>query len=162
MTKIKQLILLLCVAGSFAACKNDENFDFDQQFRTDTTLIRKYITDNKIPALKNNTTGLFYQILEPGQGSISYTPNTMITAQYAGKLLNGTQFDATTPGKNATFALGQVIEGWRLGIPLIQKGGKIRLIIPSLLGYRNQPAGIIPANSVLDFTVTLTNAENQQ
>lgn len=156
MTTVKNLILLLCLAGCFAACKN-KDFNEEQQFKTDTTLIRKFITENSIPAKKDEKTGLFYQILEPGQGQFNYTLNTTVSAQYVGKLLNGTQFDATTAGQDFTFALGQVIPGWQFGVKLVQKGGKIRLLVPSLLAYQNKQTGPIPPNSVLDFTITVTN-----
>ncbi|HEY0177263.1 MAG TPA: FKBP-type peptidyl-prolyl cis-trans isomerase, partial [Pedobacter sp.] len=61
----------------------------------------------------------------------------------------------TVKGTPISFALGEVIRGWQIGIPFIQKGGQIRLLVPSLLAYQNQQNGIIPANSVLDFTVML-------
>jgi FKBP-type peptidyl-prolyl cis-trans isomerase FkpA len=52
-----------------------------------------------------------------------------------------------------------LIIGWQIGIPYIQKGGKIRLLIPSYYGYGNRAAGSIPANSILDFTITLSNVQ---
>ena len=68
MTKFKHLLLFVCIAGCFAACKKDDpidDFDYEGQYRTDTTLIRKFIVDNKIPAIKSPT-GVFYQIIAPG------------------------------------------------------------------------------------------------
>jgi len=152
--KVKYLLLLLSVAGCFASCSKD-SFDADAQFRTDTTAIRKFITDNKIPALKDKS-GVFYQIIAPGSGSVTYTANTSITAEYEGKLLDGTVFDATKAGAPVTFALGGVITGWQIGIPYIQSGGKIRMIIPSGYAYGNTNTGAIAANSILDFTVSLS------
>ena len=40
-------------------------------------------------------------------------------------------------------------------IPLIQKGGKIRLLIPSGYAYGSQAQTQIPGNSILDFTIEL-------
>jgi len=155
MNKLKYLLLLVCVAACFTACKKD--FNSDKQFRSDTTAIRKFVNENNIPAIKHES-GIFYQIIAPGAGTVSYTPSTNITSDYEGRLLNGSIFDSTK-GTPITFALGQVIEGWRIGIPLIQKGGKIRLIIPSGLGYGNKATGPISENSILDFTITLTNVQ---
>lgn len=157
MMKIKQLLLLVCIAGCFTACvKNNtptDNFDVNAQLNTDTLLIRKFITDNKIPAVKDKS-GIFYQIITPGTGTVSYTLDTRVSVNYEGRLLNGTVFDSSK-GTPFNFALSEVIKGWQVGIPYIQKGGQIRLLIPSLLAYGNRQVGVIPANSVLDFTVTL-------
>jgi FKBP-type peptidyl-prolyl cis-trans isomerase FkpA len=157
MMKIKHLLLLVCIAGCFASCSKD-SFDADEQFRNDTTAIRRFITTNNIPAVKDKS-GLFYQIIAPGTGAVTYTANTSITAEYEGKLLDGAVFDATKSGSPITFTLGGVITGWQIGIPLIQPGGRIRMIIPSGYAYGNSAAGAIPANSILDFTVTLSSAK---
>jgi len=160
MNKIKHLLLLVCIAGCFASCKKttNNNFDYQAQFNSDTTAIRKFIVANKIPALKDKS-GVFYQIILPGTGTTTYTSTTSITANYEGRLLNGTVFgtSGTTP---FTFTLPGVIVGWQIGIPYIQKGGQIRIIIPSYYGYANSsPSSTIPANSILDFTITLTDVQ---
>jgi FKBP-type peptidyl-prolyl cis-trans isomerase FkpA len=74
-------------------------------------------------------------------------------------LLNGTVFDGTTT-QPISFKLGQVISGWQIGIPLIQKGGKIRLLIPSGLAYGPDGQGPIPGNAVLDFDIELLDVTN--
>lgn len=160
MTKIKHLLLLVCIAGCFAACKKSsgDNSDQEAQFSADTTAIRAYVKANNITAIKDNS-GIFYQIIAPGTGTVSYLASTKITADYEGKLLNGTIFDTTTGKAPVSFTLGQVIAGWQFGIPLIQKGGKIRLLIPSYYGYGDRAIGAIPANSILDFNITLTDVQ---
>lgn len=158
MTKIKHLLLLVCIAGCFAACKKDntENFDAQAQFQADTTAIRAFVKANNIPAVKDNS-GIFYQIIAPGTGSVTYTAATRITAAYKGMLLNGTVFDSSTGF--GPFTLSQVIAGWQFGIPLVQKGGQVRLLIPSYYGYGNQAQTGLPANSVLDFTITVNDVQ---
>lgn len=158
MNKIKNLFILVCIAGCFAACKksSSDNFDPEVQFKADTTAIRAFIKANNIPALKDKS-GVFYQIIAPGSGSVTYTTATKITAAYQGKLLNGTVFDSSS--SFGPFTLNTVITGWGIGIPYIQKGGQIRLIIPSYFAYGNQSAGSLPANSILDFTITLNDVQ---
>jgi len=156
MRNLKYLLLFVCIAGCLAACKKND-FDQEKQFKADTTAIRKFITDNNIPAVKDPS-GLFYQIIQPGSGSVNYTATTSITSNYTGRLLNGTVFDSSK-GTPITFQLGGVIAGWQIGITKIQKGGKIRLIVPSLLGYGNQATGPIEENSILDFDVELTDVK---
>jgi FKBP-type peptidyl-prolyl cis-trans isomerase FkpA len=48
--------------------------------------------------------------------------------------------------------------GWKLGLPLIKAGGKIKLYLPPSLGYGNSVSGNIPANSILVFEITLVAA----
>ncbi|MCA6452324.1 MAG: FKBP-type peptidyl-prolyl cis-trans isomerase [Chitinophagaceae bacterium] len=73
---------------------------------------------------------------------------------YTGKLLNGTTFDATA--NPISLSLSSVIDGWKIGLPLIKKGGRIKLVIPSALAYSCTGAGTsIPPNSPLFFDVTL-------
>ena len=67
-------------------------------------------------------------------------------------------FDRTS-GTPVSFFLSQVIKGWQEGIPLIKKGGKATLLIPSSLGYGSHSAGSIPANSVTIFEVELVDVQ---
>ncbi|WP_457288219.1 FKBP-type peptidyl-prolyl cis-trans isomerase [Pedobacter sp. UYP24] len=156
---MKYILLFICVAGCLAACKKNlgiENFDVEGQFKKDTTAIRAYITANNIPAIKEPKYGFFYQIFAPGAGA-EVNGLSKISVTYTGNLLNGAQFDVkTTP---VTFPLNEAITGWQAGIPLIKKGGKIRLFLPSFYSYGNIATGTIPANSVLDFNIELTDVQ---
>ena len=154
--KFRNLIILilpfLLVASS---CKK---VDSEEQANIDDSTILKFISEKNIPAQKHSS-GVYYQILSPGTGSISYTSNTTVSTKYTGRLLNGSVFDGTTT-QPISFKLGQVITGWQIGIPLIQKGGKIRLFIPSGLAYGPQGQGPIPGNAILDFDIELLDVTN--
>ncbi|NTE03434.1 peptidylprolyl isomerase [Agrobacterium tumefaciens] len=145
MLKLKQLTILFFLALALNSCKKDE--DADKQ-------ITDFIAKNNIPATKD-ASGLYYQIIKPGTGNFTYPANTSITIKYEGRLLDGSVFD-NGGGKEQTFVLSQLIQGWQIGIPKIQKGGEIRLIIPPGLGYGSNATGPIPGNSVLDFTIQLS------
>lgn len=161
MVKFKYFILMICLAGCLAACKKNvpvDDYDPTPQFKADTAAISAFVKTNNISATKD-ASGIFYQILAPGTGSVVYTASTKITSDYEGKLLNGTIFDSTK-GTPISFLLGNVIVGWQFGIQKIQKGGKIRLITPSYYAYGTQsPSALVPANSILDFTITLTDVQ---
>jgi len=161
MVKFKYFILMICLIGCLAACKKNEpvdDYDPTPQFKADTAAISAFVKTNNISATKD-ASGIFYEILEPGAGSVTYQASTKITSNYEGKLLNGTVFD-TTNGTPISFILGNVIVGWQIGIQKIQKGGKIRLIIPSYYAYGTRsPSSLVPANSILDFTITLTDVQ---
>ena len=121
------------------------------QAEKDREIIEDYIAENNLSAVQYETSGLFYVIEKPG-GSTHPNPQSDVTVSYAGKLIDGTQFDnADTVMLN----LSQTIYGWQLGVPLIGEGGEIKLLIPSAYGYGTQGAGIIPKNAVLIFDIDL-------
>ncbi len=156
MLKTKILLGLFLIVGVLSSCKKD-SYDAEKQAKIDDGLIVDFIAKNSIVAVKHSS-GLYYQIITPGTGTTTYGSSTTVTVNYEGKLLNGTTFDKSTT--NVSFPLGNLIQGWQIGIPLIQKGGRIRLIVPSALAYKNQsPSSAIPANSVLDFTIDLISAQ---
>jgi FKBP-type peptidyl-prolyl cis-trans isomerase FkpA len=122
--------------------------------------ILNYLTANSIVATKHGS-GVYYEILTAGGGAVPGLCSTVLV-KYSGKLTNGTVFDSSN---NAVFTLGSLIEGWKVGIPLIKAGGEIRLYIPPSLGYGsvdvkdNNGTIIIPANSILIFTITLSDVQ---
>ncbi len=154
MLKTKILLVLFLALGAFSSCKK-EDYEPEKQLAIDDALIKDFIAKNSIVAVKHSS-GIYYQIIAPGTGNVNYTGSTQVTVNYEGKLLSGSVFDKNP---SASFSLGALIPGWQIGIPLIQKGGKIRLLIPSTLAYMNQARVGIPENSVLDFTIELINAQ---
>jgi FKBP-type peptidyl-prolyl cis-trans isomerase len=72
-------------------------------------------------------------------------------------LIDGTVFDESEEDDAVQFNLSNVVTGWRVGVPLIKKGGKIQLFIPSNLGYANRAQEGIPEYSVLIFEIELVN-----
>ncbi len=111
-----------------------------------------YCTANSINYTEHPS-GILYEIVSPGTGS---TPNlsSTVACLYTGKLMNGNIFDQATSNP-IEFPLNRVIEGWKIGIPLIKAGGRIKLVIPSALAYSCVGQGSIAPNSPLFFEVTL-------
>ena len=136
-----------------SGCKKQDPYDPEKQLAADEQLIKDFLAANNIEATRHAQSGVYYQILEEGTGNVAYTANTDVMVKYEGRLLNGQVFDSNTTGVRLT--LGRLIYGWQIGIPLIQKGGKIRLFVPSFYGYGPNPQRGIPANSVLDFDIEL-------
>ena len=159
MINIKRILLLFFLASCFTACKKNqiEEFDYLAQFQKDTAAINAFVKANNITGgTMHPEYGIYYKIIAPGTGNVSYKGATKITANYVGRLLDGTVFDSSN-GTPRTFLLGDVIAGWYFGIPMIQKGGEMRLIIPSYYAYGNAQNGHVPRNSVLDFDITITD-----
>ena len=128
----------------------------DKSIDSERSTITSYATANSINATAHSS-GVYYEIMTAGSGA---TPNSNsnVTVKYIGKRLDGTIFDdkSTTP---VTFRLGDVILGWQSGLPQIQKGGRIKLIIPSSLGYGCKGFGAVPSNTILFFDIELVDVQ---
>ena len=149
------LALALLFIG-FASCskKTSTPFNAAEQAVADQATIQAYITSHKLDSVQKDPSGLYYKILTPGTGPYP-TLTSNITVNYTGSLSNGNVFAPEAP---ATAALNNFIAGWQIGVPHINAGGTILLLIPSALGYGDSsPAASIPVNSVLIFTVNLVS-----
>lgn len=141
------LVSLVFVLGISSCDKEDE---VDQEI-IDQELIIQYITDNNLDATEGDY-GLYYVISESGD---DHHPDiySFVVANYKGYLLDGSVFD------DGSLQLEQdmqfLIAGFRLGLPKIGEGGKIKLIIPSHLGYAGIEKEGIPEYSVLVFDIHL-------
>ena len=93
--------------------------------------------------------GLQYTIIEAGAAEKVGASDT-VKVNYKGCLADGTVFDEN---QGIEFVANQVIPGWTEGLGLVGEGGKIKLYIPSDLGYGDRDLPTIPANSVLIFDV---------
>jgi len=137
---------------------NQEQVIMAKQAKVDEdAVLAAYIKNNNIPAKLDTATGIYYQVVQEGSGANPKKGNKVIV-HYTGHLLNGEIFDSSRDrGDPFDFILGKgyVIEGWDEGIPLMHKGEKGILYIPSYRGYGPQRAGTIPPNSILIFEVEL-------
>jgi FKBP-type peptidyl-prolyl cis-trans isomerase len=110
--------------------------------------------------LITTASGLQYEVLKHGSGTVSPKPSDMVKVNYIGVLLNGTKFDSSSDhGGPAEFRLNQVITGWTEGLQLMKVGDKFRFVIPSNLGYGEASPPGIPPNSTLVFEVELLAIE---
>lgn len=85
-----------------------------------------------------------------------------ITIHYKGTLENGVIFDSSYKRGNpfkTRIGVGEVIEGWDMGVIGMKKGGKRKLIIPPLLAYGDKEIGDIPPNSTLIFELELLSID---
>ena len=100
--------------------------------------------------------GLQYKIIKQGTGERP-TINDTVTVNYAGKLIDGREFDSSYKrGEPATFPVNGVIPGWTEALQLMSKGSVWELYIPAELAYGAQgaPPAIGP-NETLIFKVDL-------
>jgi FKBP-type peptidyl-prolyl cis-trans isomerase len=141
------------IAGLSSSCLKD-NSCTPKSVDSERAAILAYASANTIVATPHSS-GFYYEIINAGSGP-SPTVNSTVSARYVGKLLDGTIFDSQTVNP-VSFVLGNTIPGWQLGLPLIQKGGTIKLLIPSSLAYGCTGRGTIPADAILYFEVNLVD-----
>jgi FKBP-type peptidyl-prolyl cis-trans isomerase len=153
MRKLFFLLLPLLVVSLIVGC-NKETACTPKTVASEVATMQSFATTNGL-TVQTHSSGMLYQIVNLGSG-LTPALTSRVSVRYTGKLMNGTIFDSNT-GVPVQFLLGQVIAGWQLGLPLIKKGGVIRLIIPSSLAYGCNAAGSIPGDSVLYFEVELVD-----
>jgi len=151
----KYFLLLLIIPALMYSCKKDDAVSAEEQAKIDKAIILKYIADHSLTT-DSTSSGLYYVISDTG--SVNHpSDSSYLSVYYRGYLTDGVSFDQNTTGQPSSFFLYGTIPGWREGIPKIGKGGKIKLLIPSALGYGTNTSSSIPANSVLIFDVELYN-----
>ncbi|KAI8617756.1 hypothetical protein BC830DRAFT_1041823, partial [Chytriomyces sp. MP71] len=103
--------------------------------------------------------GVDVEVTKEGDGKTFPKVGDKVKIHYTGKLTNGKKFDSSVD-RGAPFetiiGVGQVIQGWDKGIPLLSLGSKAILRISADHAYGDRGfANLIPANSPLLFEVEL-------
>ena len=160
-SSILSLFLIIAGIALFSACSKSDNNDpqstacnITANYKNDSSAAQR----TQMIAFCNNNgitytihpSGILYQIITPGD---SAKPNlcTSLTMTYTGKLMTGIQFDKGT----ITYPLKDLIIGWQIAVPLIGKGGKIKMVIPSSLAYGVEGRPGIPSNAPLYFEMSI-------
>lgn len=128
--------------------------------------IVNYAIDQIVP-LQRTPSGLFYRILDPGNGQ-PLEWGDYVSAHYKGYLLDGKVVDSSyRKGRPMKFYIGNMIDGWNEGLQLVKEGGRIQLFVPSELGYKERgvPDGkdgyLIPPDTPLVFEVEVLSLEEK-
>ena len=100
--------------------------------------------------------GIYYKVLEQGNGSTSPTIRSIVSVHYRGTLIDGKEFDNSYK-RNCpeAFRLCDVIDGWQIALQQMHVGDKWMIYIPYELGYGTKACAGIPAFSTLIFEVEL-------
>jgi FKBP-type peptidyl-prolyl cis-trans isomerase FkpA len=147
-------ILLVCsLLFTGSSCLKDNSCQ-NKTVQSEQAAITAYAAANSITGASHSS-GLYFQITNQGSGPTP-TPSSQVSVRYTGKMMNGNIFDSQT-GTPVSFTLGGTIPGFQIGLQLIQKGGVIKMIVPSSLAYGCAGNGSIPGNSILYFEVQLVD-----
>ena len=105
--------------------------------------------------------GLQYEVILEGTGA-NPSLDDSVSVKYEGSLTNGTVFESTFANADPVeFTVGNVIEGWREGLQLMNEGSIFRFVIPEYLAYGSSANGPIPPSSTLIFVVQLFSINRQ-
>ena len=125
------------------------------RFELDTAAVHDYLKSNLIENIAHES-GMRYHIETAGTGDKPVVYDA-ISGTYKMMLLSGTTIQEGTLSQQNIFGL---IDGLKIGIPLIKEGTKVTFYIPSELGYGLEGNGSgIPANANLKFEMTLTSVD---
>lgn len=156
MKKISLIPVLLLTIVAFPGCIKDKSCKL-KSVDSEAPQIQAYAATNGINATRH-TSGLYYEIISQGSGATANSSSKIIIT-YTGKFMNGQTFDEQLTPNSPAWALNGLIQGWIIGIPLIQEGGHIKLIVPSSLAYGCDQYYSIPGSSVLFFDINLIDVQ---
>merc|ERR1712187_962042 len=118
----------------------------------------KFLEENKTKdRVVTLASGLQYKVLNEGRGMEHPKVSTPCECHYAGRLLDGTEFDSSyARGEPTAFAPNQVIKGWTEAMQLMVQGDKWEMYIPYELAYgeRGSPPKI-PGCACLIFIMEI-------
>ncbi|HET7267529.1 MAG TPA: FKBP-type peptidyl-prolyl cis-trans isomerase [Oleiagrimonas sp.] len=121
--------------------------------RTSAAFMR---SNAKKPDVVSLPSGVQYKVLQVGHGAAPTLSSTVVM-NYRGSLVNGMEFDSTwAHGKPVTYAVGNMLPGWRKVLPRMHVGAHWKVFIPPAQAYgeRGQLPRIGP-NEALVFDIQL-------
>ena len=99
---------------------------------------------------------VYYRVIKQGnQKSPTPNRNSVVTAHYVGKTINGKTFDSSRGGVAPAFRLRELIPGWIIALQKMHIGDKWELYIPAEQGYGMRSIPGIPGGSTLIFEIEL-------
>jgi FKBP-type peptidyl-prolyl cis-trans isomerase FkpA len=164
------LIWLFFVACAFTACTKSALYGNTQskaQGKIEAEAIQRYLAAHGLTGIakhaqNNDTVGVYYIIVDTSSQATLFTSSTQIVVGDTAKLLTSGKTIYETNDFHPSYALGATISAWRLGIPEVNAGGEIRLIVPSRYAYGHYPPSGqgIPPDCILDFYIRLYSVTN--
>lgn len=147
---ISLLVIVLALMSCTTYSEEELNsFDAKIQHYIDSTGLQMERTED----------GLYYSILEEGEGEEFIGYKDHVTFYYKGSFLSGNSFQVISKNDPLNFTVSQLIIGWQDALMMLKKGGSIHIIIPPQLGYADRSSDVIPANTVLEYELTVLDVQ---
>jgi FKBP-type peptidyl-prolyl cis-trans isomerase FklB len=114
-------------------------------------------TNGKRAGVITLPSGVQYEVVTKSDSTVSPTEKDTVVANYAGTLIDGTEFDNSYKrNQPITIPVNGVIKGWTEVLQLMHVGDKFKVYIPSSMAYGDRGAGgTIPGGATLIFEVEL-------
>jgi len=164
--KFSTALLLILLAFSFVGCdkppdcgleplatRNACDLPTSADGFSPRELILNYLDENNISAEETDT-GLFYTIINEGNGNKPILGNTVVV-DYSGYFRNGCSFDSGS----TDFNLVDLVTGWQQGVPLIGVCGTIQLFLIPELGFEARFPDDFPTTEPIMFDINLLDFE---
>ncbi len=119
----------------------------------DSSALIQFAGDS-IPLTKDSS-GLYYHIIDSGSAPKPQNINRLVVTYVARTVPANITFDSAVNSNLNNEALGDLIEGWQIGLPKIGVGGHIQLFIPSAFAWGCTGYGPVPANAPVFFDIQL-------
>jgi FKBP-type peptidyl-prolyl cis-trans isomerase FklB len=118
----------------------------------------EFLTHNAtLPGVVQLPSGIQYSVIKKGDGTLNPGIDSLVTVNYRGMLIDGTEFDSTwAHGAPVSFTVDRVIRGWQYVIPRMHVGDRWKVVIPPGLAYGEH--GALPRigpNQALVFDIEL-------
>ncbi len=164
--KITISIRITKVLKDLTAAQDEYNNEMTAQKEREIKTVEAYLKSKNVNAVKT-TLGTYVEILNPGTGD-KPDSGKQVSVKYTGMNFGGKKFDSNIDTSFGhidpmNIIIGQMgsIPGFEDGVKQIAKGGKVKVYIPSMLGYGMQgsPPAIKPYENlvfeieILDITV---------
>lgn len=137
--------------------------EFERMAAVNARKSQQFMAKNRgEPGVVQLPSGVQYAVIKKGNGEQKPAPDSKVTVNYRGMLIDGTEFDSTyAHGQAVSFKLSGVIPGWRDVIPRMHVGDRWKVVIPSRLAYGER--GALPRigpNEALVFDIELLKIES--
>jgi len=173
---LKNALLLAIAFFSLVLCSCDKpaTYDREVQLAKDIDSIAKFVTAKNLTVVKEPN-GISYQVLRRGSGVLIIEDADTVLINYRGRLISNDSL--VEAADSSLLVVGDMPAGINYGLKIknaglpngLQRGGEIRLLIPSTLAYTDKIVfttinptlgvytGKIPANSSLDYSFQILN-----
>jgi len=165
------LSLLVAVVVGFVSCRKTDTTDLDIN-QYDDAQIQAYIKANAITGMQKDASGVYYKVLKAGTGN-RFQYSDSVGLVFTLHTFDGQYASTDTISNHYSGYLGHISNtGYPLALQtaiydLVKNyGGKVRLLIPSHLGYGAKGVGTgssttvntrIAGNQCLDYYINVMN-----
>ncbi len=111
---------------------------------------------NNLGWIATDTAGVYVVVENPGSADRP-TESSIVEMAHTARYLDDSVFDESPPEQTIKIKLSTAINGLKFGLSKFGKGGKGTIIVPSALGYGNNPPFGVRKDAVLVYTVHVVN-----